>query len=286
MTNDTKRKILLFLLPALVATMIVAVTLPQLELKPGIPLPEQGDIPEGTIAEQPTVSISGATYLSAILVAVIIVVFVVVVGGHLLYKGISWRKISWLAVLLAILTPIILGTLFALINIHVSSDPLGPEILPPELTRDGPPLAPLPNSLIWLVWIGLVGLIGFLGVSAIRRAAQQPHAYDLVGFEAEQAMRDLKTGLELKNVIVRCYLQMSLALQKEQGIELEETMTAREFERLLTARGVPYAPVHQLTRLFEGARYSLRPSTSNDEQLAFECLDAIVRHSRERRQVN
>jgi len=76
---------------------------------------------------------------------------------------------------------------------------------------------------------------------------------------------------------------MSAALQKEQGIELENSMTAREFERLLEAKGLPRDPVHQLTQLFEAARYSLRLFTSADEQTAFECLNAIVQFSRERK---
>jgi hypothetical protein len=287
MTNDAKRKALTFLLLAMIAAAMIAATMPQLELKPGVPLPKQRDTSERLPAEDPLiVSISERTYLMSILVAAAIVVSLVIVGSYRLWKEVSWKRVSWLALVIAILTPVLLGMLFSLIRIHITSDPLEPEILPPELTRDGPPLGPLPTSLVWLVWIGLVGAVGFFGISAISRAARQTRANDLVELEAEQALRALETGLELKNVIVRCYQQMSLALQKEQGIELEETMTAREFERLLTACGVPYAPVHQLTRLFEGARYGLRPSTPSDEQLAFDCLSAIVQHSRERRQPN
>jgi len=93
----------------------------------------------------------------------------------------------------------------------------------------------------------------------------------------------LKKGLDFKNVIVQCYQQMSAALQKEQGIELEDTMTAREFEHLLEAKGLPRDPVHQLTQLFEAARYSLQQFTPADEQKAFDCLSVIVQFSHERR---
>lgn len=285
MTNETKRKTLIFLLLTLIATVIVAAALPQLALRPGIPLPEQTGISGSLPAEgYPAVSISSDTYLTAILVVVVTVVLVVIIGGFQLFKEVSWKRIAWLTLFLAILTPIVLGVLFALANIHITSSALEPEILPPELTRDGPPLGPLPTSLVWLVWIGLVVVIGFFGIVAIRRTAGQRRVTDPIQIEAEQAMRELRTGLDVKNVIVRCYGQMSLALQTEQGIELKEAMTAREFERLLAARGFPYAPVHQLTRLFEGARYSLRPSTPTDERLAFDCLSAIVQHSREGRQ--
>jgi crotonobetainyl-CoA:carnitine CoA-transferase CaiB-like acyl-CoA transferase len=76
---------------------------------------------------------------------------------------------------------------------------------------------------------------------------------------------------------------MSAALQKEQGIELEKSMTAREFEQLLEAKGLPRDPVHQLTQLFEAARYSLRQFTLAEEQTAFECLNTIMQFSRERK---
>jgi hypothetical protein len=101
-----------------------------------------------------------------------------------------------------------------------------------------------------------------------------------VAREAERAIRALQTGSDIQNVIVRCYLQMSQALQKERGIKREAAMTARDFERLLEARGIPHTPVHQLTRLFEAARYGRRSSGPEEEREALDCLNAIVRHSR------
>jgi hypothetical protein len=79
---------------------------------------------------------------------------------------------------------------------------------------------------------------------------------------------------------------MSQALQKERGIEMEQTMTARDFESLLEARGIPRDPVHQLTQLFEGARYGHRQPGPDEEQKAFDCLNAIVQYSRATGQPN
>ena len=76
-----------------------------------------------------------------------------------------------------------------------------------------------------------------------------------MGLEAEKAWQALITGLDLKDVIVKCYRQMSLALEKEQGIERKDFMTTREFENLLEAAGIPHDPIHQLTQLFEAVRY-------------------------------
>jgi hypothetical protein len=122
-----------------------------------------------------------------------------------------------------------------------------------------------------------------LGIWVSKRRAQDRRAGDPVTVEAEYAIQALQQGLDFRNVIVQCYRQMSAALQKEQGIELENSMTAREFERLLEAKGLPRDPVHQLTQLFETARYSLRQFTPTDEQTAFECLCTIVQFSRERK---
>jgi hypothetical protein len=77
---------------------------------------------------------------------------------------------------------------------------------------------------------------------------------------------------------------MSLALQQEQKIEREAFMTTGEFERLLTARGVPGDPVHQLTQLFEAVRYGRWQPNSIDERRALHCLDAILEYSHEAKQ--
>jgi len=121
-------------------------------------------------------------------------------------------------------------------------------------------------------------LIGFWIFSP---SSRRPLTIDLVGLEAEKAWQALKTGLDLKGVIVHCYRQMSLALEREQGIEREEWMTTREFENLLEAEGIPHDPIHQLTQLFEAVRYGDWQPNPVDEQKAIHCLQDIMLHSRE-----
>jgi hypothetical protein len=282
MSEDAKRKRLLFLLLAASLMISIAAALPQLELQPGIPLPKwEGSAGPSPIESQPDVSISFSTFFKALLEVVVIVVSIYCV--YKILKGVPWKEIFGPALSIALLTLVAIVILFALTNFHVTSEPLAPEILPPELNREGPPLGSPPAILVWLVWIGLGVMIIALGIWASQRRTQNLRAGDLVEIEAERAMQALKKGLDFKNVIVQCYRQMSAALQKEQGIELEDTMTAREFEHLLEAKGLPRDPVHQLTQLFEAARYSLRQFTPADEQKAFDCLSAIVQFSRERK---
>jgi hypothetical protein len=74
---------------------------------------------------------------------------------------------------------------------------------------------------------------------------------------------------------------MSLAVEKEQGIERKDFMTTREFENLLEAAGIPHDPIHQLTQLFEAVRYGNWRPNPMDEQKAIHCLQAIVLSSRD-----
>jgi hypothetical protein len=109
---------------------------------------------------------------------------------------------------------------------------------------------------------------------------------DLVGLEAEKARQALKTGVDLKDVIIHCYRQMSLALQQEQGIERKDFMTTGEFENLLETAGIPHEPIHQLTRLFDAVRYGNWEPNTVDEQKAVECLESIILYSRNARGMN
>ena len=130
-------------------------------------------------------------------------------------------------------------------------------------------------------WIGLgLGMVLLL-VRIFLWQSRRNRKGDPLSLQAELALRALESGESFKNVIVRCYTEMSLILQREQGLALEETMTAQEFERLLIARGIPHPPIDQLTCLFEAARYGYHPPTSADERAAYESLNAIVRYIRQ-----
>ncbi len=287
MTDDLKRKSLAFLLLAAVATILLAAALPQLTLKPGIPLPDWGN-DAGTIA---TDELRGVTISVNTLFKAIVVVIVGLVLAYIAYRfirGRSWKEIfkesAEPILMIVVLTLIVLAIIFILTRVHVTAQPVETETLPPSIKVNGPPLGLPPMNLIWLVWMGLAVVVVLLAIWVINWKIGQARAGDPLKLEAEWAVQALRTGLDLRNVIVRCYQQMSLALQKEQGIEREEGMTVREFERLLQAKGLPNAPVHQLTQLFEVARYGDRPLDAGDEQNAFDCLNAIVQYCGERKQ--
>ena len=281
MTDDAKRKAVIFLLLTVITMVLIAASLPMLEIEPAIPLPVWEESTTLPIKDSPEVAISIGTVFKTILV--VIVALVLAFSVYKFIKGVPWKEILGPALLMAALTSGGLVILFALTKVHITLMPLEPEILPPVLKNDGPPLGTPSISLIRLVWIGLAMVIILLGIWVRNWRTKQTRTRNPLELEAERAVHALQAGLDLKNVIVSCYRQMNWALQREQGIELGETMTAREFEDLLNVRGFPNDPVHQLTRLFEVARYGVRQLNASDERDAFDCLNAIVRYSREER---
>jgi hypothetical protein len=282
MTDLGKRKLLVFVILAVIATGLFASALPQLVLKPGIPLPPRNAIGGVHPTETgSTLTESGETFMRTFLVIVLGVCI-----SLFLYK--IFRNFTWKGLLheLPSLVPISLIILAALVLLLIlpyhqrTSDSQVTETLPQVIPAVGPPLGPLPTGLFSLVWIGVfvaVSLLGFWVFSSWRTLSRPD---DLVILEAEQALQALRSGADFNNAIIRCYQQMSFALQAEQGIEKSDSMTAREFERHLAAKGIPRAPVEQLTQLFEAARYGNQHSRPGDEQAALSCLRAIVEFSR------
>ena len=289
MTDERKRRTLTLLLLAAIAIAAIASALPRVELKPGIPLPgQQGDPGMLDLPPVPKITISINTLVLAIL-GVILSLGLAYCLFRLL-QGAPWKAILHSLMLLAasilgfLVLLFALAMLYALIGVQGTLEPLEIESLPPGVAVEGPPLGPLPPALLWLVAAGLGIVIILLAVWIIRGQSRKGRAGDPLRLEAERALRALQLEADFKNVIIRCYQQMSLALQKERGIQLEETMTAREFERLLADRGIPPQPVHQLTQLFEAARYGYRQPGPEDQQKAIDCLSAIVEFSQAGRQ--
>jgi hypothetical protein len=215
-----------------------------------------------------------------------IVLFVLIIGGAMLYtayrllRGVDWKIIADIICPMLIISVIISGFIFLIMLLPSSGNSIPIEM--PLPTPEPPVTAPLgsvPPLLLWLVGIGL--LVISVGVGVWIALSRQSSPIDLVGLEAEKAWQALKTGLDLKDVIINCYQQMSLALEQEQGIERKDFMTTGEFENLLEAAGVPHDPIHQLTRLFDAVRYGNWKPNPVDEQKAIESLEAIMSYSRD-----
>lgn len=281
MTGSVKRKVLIWLGVVMLITMIIAASLSNMEFQPGMPLPrlESNQVVMMPVEDEPLEAIPVNKFF-IILVALIL-------AGSMLYalykfiQGSDWESIAVFIRSMFVVSLVMLGVSF-LIMMLPRSEISVPDELPlptpePPITS---PLGPVPPSLLWLVGIGLLVLSLLAGVW-IFRLSRQAKPITLIGFEAEKAWQALKTGLDLKEVIIQCYRQMSLILAQEQGIERKEFMTTGEFEGLLEAAGMPHDPIHHLTRLFEAVRYGEWQPNHPDEQKALQCLEAIMAYSRQ-----
>jgi hypothetical protein len=282
MTGKTKQMTLIFLGMAMIITVVIAASLPRLELHPGMPLPslDNGRMVFAPIEEAPLVSISVNDFYKSlifpILAGLILYIF------YRMFRSIGWKKLgSFIQPLIAICMIIFSVVLIVFLlpknrSAPVIEMPL-PIDTPPPVTS---PLGPVPPILPLFVGIGMLLISILLGIW-IFLSRRRPTAVDLVVLEAEKARQELIEGKDLKDVILKCYLQMSLALKKEQGIERENFMTTREFENILAAAGFPYDPIHQLTQLFEAVRYGEWRPNRVDEKKAINCLEAIMEFSAE-----
>jgi hypothetical protein len=150
----------------------------------------------------------------------------------------------------------------------------------------GGPLAEEPPPLpAWAGWAAAAALAGLSTLAAAwwlnrRRPPLEPMALERLAGEAQQALDSLRGGADVEEVIIRCYLAMSRVLEEERRIQRQDSMTPREFERLLLAKGLPANPVRRLTRLFEDVRYGARPPAAREEDLAVLSLTEIVQHVR------
>lgn len=281
MSRKNKQNALIFLGLVVLMTALLATSLSQMEFQPGMPLPalegREVVIPESAQSRSATLPTNS---LLLPILGIILASFLLV----MLYRWImgSTRKDLPKAFL------ILLGIISILILISYmlpsfSGETVKPPIPSPSPTFDTTPLGPTPPGLVWLVGICLAMLGAFLFYSWLA-SRRKPDQASLLALEIEKASQNILAGMNLDEVILRCYQQMSQVLRQEGGIERQDFMTPTEFERELSAAGFPYAPVHQLTHLFEIVRYGNWTPNSSDEQEALDSLQKIISHLRDRKE--
>ncbi len=281
MTGSAKRKTLVLLGLVITITVLIAASLSQLDLQPGMPLPsvDNGQVVISPDRQELPVVLSISDVLKVVFILVLVVSMLYMV--YRMIKSIGWVNVRSFFQTIVVVILISGSIIFLIMLLPKTQNTLLVEAPPPtEIPLVRSPLGPVPTLLFWLV--GIVMLISsiLLGIW-IFAPSRQTTTIDLLGLEAEKAWQALMTGLDLKDVILKCYRQMSFAVEKEQGIERKDFMTTREFENLLESAGIPHAPIHQLTQLFEAVRYGNWQPNLLDEQKAIDCLQAIVLYSRE-----
>lgn len=286
MTGDAKRKTLILLGLVTLIMMIIAANLPNLRLQPGLPIPklQQGQLVAVPTEEDQLVAISAPKFI-LVLIALFLTA-AMLYSTYQLLRGNDWKFILDVLRPMLIIS-VVIGCIVFLVMLFPNSD----TYTPAEIAISTPqplitsPLGTAPPALLWMVGIVLL-VVSVLVVMWIFIPSHQVSPIDLVGLEAEKARQALQTGVDLKNVIIHCYSQMSLALKQDQGIERKDFMTTGEFESLLETAGIPHEPIHQLTQLFDAVRYGNWQANAIDEQKAVQCLEAIILYSRNARGMN
>ena len=145
----------------------------------------------------------------------------------------------------------------------------------PEMPEEAPPWA---NTIIAVLLV--VFFAGGITTAYIiirrRRFQAEDNPLDRVADQAEDALRKIRGGGDFNSAILNCYYEMNRIVQEELKISRNRAMTARDFESYLVDKGLPEAPLQELTALFERARYSNQPPNQNQEQTAINALTNLI----------
>ena len=279
MKKNTKKEILVFLTTISILTLLLSISLSNMVFKKGMPLPII-DHGQGTIY-MPDNNISSAVPISKLakIIFIIITTVGIIIIAYKIIRKINWKDLSSvfpyiLLIILALLTGL-LAILFFLPHSRIQSPEL---IIKQPQRQQWSQLGETPAILVLFIAFFLVLLIALLIIVIFKSKKQKNHTPYKIELEATNAINEIQKGKDLKNVIIECYHKMCLALQDEQEIKREESMTVEEFEKRIVVAGAPQKSVHQLTRLFEAVRYGNWEPGSNNKKEAIKCFHDIIRY--------
>lgn len=277
MTQRTKFIGFLLLAGALVSLVLLASSLSNMHIQSGASLPFAGYSDEDIREVQELWQVQ--TYFFSILKGILALIFLI------LFIFVVARLIVFVNIKIVLLSVLVMGILLAIVYLLPATTPGQSAVFPnesldratpPSYTYPAAPLGQPPQILIWLVIVGVVLGLSLPAIKLVKDKLDRTPLEDELLQEAEDAVRALQAGMDFRNVIMRCYMQMARSLQEELGIERNYSMTVREFEDWLEYLGFPTVPVHQLTTLFEKVRYGEHDSSDDDEKNAIESLNEII----------
>jgi hypothetical protein len=146
--------------------------------------------------------------------------------------------------------------------------------------------AAAPTWLVLIVSFAMAGLLvallgGILWSIARRRPrVEREIALEALAETAEEARDTIEAGGDLRNTIIRCYVEMNRLVRETHGIRRDRAMTPREFEERLEHSGLPREQVRDLTLLFEDVRYGAKDLGPWEGRRAIACLAAIAESCR------
>lgn len=176
-----------------------------------------------------------------------------------------------------------LGKLFSRFNLGFSNN------LKDELESGGLEVRFLepfkPQSPVWLTELLSFGLaVGFVYfLFWLWRRLQRSEDRLLTPAEklvqsAQSALRRIDAGQNLRDVVLRCYYEMTQTVAEKRHLTRPENVTPHEFINSLEGIGLPAEQVRRLTDLFEMVRYGHKIPGTTERVEAVACLNAIVKH--------
>jgi hypothetical protein len=135
--------------------------------------------------------------------------------------------------------------------------------------------------MLILIIIGaavLVAAITFFGLRYfLKHRSTDGDQFQELASRTQAAIDDIEANqIEFDDVIIRCYAEMSQAIQADKGITRKQAVTTHEFQKELLSKGFPAHPVRQLTQLFEQVRYGHQALGEDAKDKATESLREIV----------
>ena len=162
--------------------------------------------------------------------------------------------------------------------------------VPPTQNGNSVPVTTFtPNTSRWITVVAsiILGIIAtiimiYLIIRFQRGKVIQKNPLLELANQAQAAIDKLEAGGDLKNIVLRCYYEMTKILLEKRSIKREKSMTPREFEMELIAHGLPMESVQMLTRLFEEVRYGSGVPGKREEWMATSSLTAIIEACQEK----
>lgn len=93
---------------------------------------------------------------------------------------------------------------------------------------------------------------------------------------AQSALRQIDAGQNLRDVVLRCYHEMTRVVAERHHLIRPEHITPHEFVHSLERIGLPAEQVQRLTSLFEMVRYGHKIPGAPERAEAIACLNAVV----------
>jgi hypothetical protein len=284
--SDPRLRLLIFATLLLAAMLFLSVGLRQVSLAPGQPLPLFGEqsteevIGVATPGDDPFLLILRIIfYIGLILVPLLLI--------YLIFNPETRKKILKDLIRLAImlLAFALLANYIQQMRKQIEGQPSGGMPVAPQMTPSLQETVHFTgNASNWVVIVAslilavLITLLvaGVIWFFLLRRNRQIDEPLERIAEEAQVAVDAIEAGGDLRNIIMRCYAEMSRVLSEKRGLNREQFMTPHEFEAILAGKGVPREPVEQLTHVFEEVRYGNRMPGKKEELKAVDGLMAIV----------